>query len=400
MGPEDHLVTREAKEYWGLVPRARQAALERVYAAVESGELHSWEQVPEYFLPPDDPNDSHLEGEEIDLYNPAMAPEWEQGEDSDAEQPDMAAEQDGDESDDSAPADKKDALAESAAAAPSIPLAESAAAAPDPHPAGPLVPAESAVAAGGIQSAEARALVEKLAEYDSAIQYASQNLKDEVLARQARDRKQAFWRRARHMDPEVIEAASAEMQEKRDELQELRQRIREEDAKKEAARQARLAAERLRKEKAAAQSAEAKMRRDLYLSLDRPWDPKDFGQGSKQLTAPAVKNIREALERCRLRAPLLPKDLDAMWTMFLDRYPAYLRAEYGAGMGNAFVSKIWELMKDLGGDFQHRPLSAARNRAPRAGSSAASAASAGGNPKAFAEFVRSAILRLVGRLEL
>ena len=122
MGPEDHLVTREAKEYWGLVPRARQAALERVYAAVESGELHSWEQVPEYFLPPDDPNDSHLEGEEIDLYNPAMAPEWEQGEDSDAEQPDMAAEKDGDESDDSAPADKKDALAESAAAAPSPPL--------------------------------------------------------------------------------------------------------------------------------------------------------------------------------------------------------------------------------------------------------------------------------------
>ena len=113
-----------------------------------------------------------------------------------------------------------------------------------------------------------------------------------------------------------------------------------------------------------------------------------------------MKNIREALERCRLRAPLLPKDLDAMWTMFLDRYPAYLRAEYGAGMGNAFVSKIRELMKDLGGDFQHRPLSAARNRAPRAGSSAASAASAGGNPKAFAEFVRSAILRLVGRLEL
>ena len=399
MGPEDHLVTREAKEYWGLVPRARQAALERVYAAVESGELHSWEQVPEYFLPPDDPNDSHLEGEEIDLYDPAMAPEWEQGEDSDAEQPDMPAEKDGDESDDSAPADKKDALAESAAAAPSIPLAESAAAAPDPHPAGPLVPAESAVAEAP-QSAQVRALAEKLAEYDSAIQYASQNLQDEILARQARDRKQEYWRVARHMDPEVIAAASAEMQKKHDELEEVRRRIREEDAKREAERQDRRDAERLRKEKAAAKTAEGKMRQDLYMSLDRPWDPQDFGQGSKMLSAAVAKNIREALQRCRLRAPPLPDDLDAMWTMLLDRYPAHLRAQHGPGMGIAFVNRLKALAKDLGGDFKHRPLSAAPSRAPRAASSAASAASAAANPKAFAEFVRTAILGLVGRIAL
>ena len=84
----------------------------------------------------------------------------------------------------------------------------------------------------------------------------------------------------------------------------------------------RLAAERLRKEKAAAKTAETKMRHDLYMSLDRPWDPKDFGQGEKTLTDRTAKNIREALQRCRLHAPPLPDDLDAMWTVFLDLYPA------------------------------------------------------------------------------
>ena len=53
------------------MPKLREAALERVYAAVESGELHSWSQVPAYFIGPDDPNDSHLEGEEVGLCDPA-----------------------------------------------------------------------------------------------------------------------------------------------------------------------------------------------------------------------------------------------------------------------------------------------------------------------------------------
>ena len=89
-----------------------------------------------------------------------------------------------------------------------------------------------------------------------------------------------------------------------------------------------------------------------------------------------------------------------MWTVLLDRYPAHLRAEYGPAMGIAFVDRLKALAKYLGGDFERRPLSAGPHGAPRAASSAASAASAGGNPKAFAEFIRKAVLDLVGIITL
>ncbi len=328
VGSEDNLATWEAKAFWDAadVSRARQSALERVCAAVASGELRSWEQVTDYFLPPDDPNDAQFEGDDIDLYAPAMVPEWGQQADSDNEHEDGPAQDDGDESDNDSIADNNGASAESAVAA------------PDVHRELVVVPTESVVtdAREAEPASEACVLAARLAEYDQAIQYATQQLHDDILAKHARARKQAYLRVARHMDFDRVAAAPADMQKQKDELEKVRRQIREEDARQAAQRQERLAAERIRKETAAAQAAEAKMRRELYMSLDRPWDPKDFCQGSSRLTAATENNIREALERCRLRAPPLPPDLDAMWTLFLDRYPAQLRAEHADAMGKAF----------------------------------------------------------------
>jgi len=112
-------------------------------------------------------------------------------------------------------------------------------------------------------ASEVRALADRLAEYGQAIQYATQHLQDEILAKQARDRKQEYWRLARHMDSDRVAAASVQMQKQKEELEKIRRQIREEDAIKAAQREERLAAERLRKEKAAAQTAEANMRQDL-----------------------------------------------------------------------------------------------------------------------------------------
>ena len=246
----------------------------------------------------------------------------------------------------------------------------------------------------------AAGLAAKLASYDKAIVFASTQLKDELLAKQIRDRKVDFWRVARQMDKDVLTATSEAMAQRREELQELRRNIREEDARREAERQQRRDAEHRRKEQAAQKTAEEKARRDLYMSLDRPWDPKDFGQGAKALTAPVENNIREALERCRARAPPLPPDLAAMWPMFLARYAAHLRSLQGPAMGAYFINRIKNLMKELGPKWQTNPSSgSAASAGPAPPSSGGSPASAG-NANAFAEFIRAQLSELVGRIKL
>ena len=387
---QDHLVTREAADFWqeNNIPVLRAQNLERVYAAVQSGKLTSWQQVPEYFLPPDDPHDDHIEGQEIDLYDPHLAAEVVQEADSDAE---------GGAAEDHAPnaGDDSDGSSEEAAHS-GAPAAGSAASAEPSELSAELPLAEPVSDESALLKAEgtpemAAGLAARLAHYDEAITFASAQLQDELLAKQIRDRKVEFWRVVRHVDKAVITAASAEMKKQREALEQLRSQIREEDALREKEKKQRRDAERQRKEKAAQEKAAEQERHALYMTLDRPWNPKDFGQGDNRLTAKAAKNITEALERCRGRAPPLSRELDAMWEMFLDRYPAHLREKKAGSMGIYFVNRMNRLKEELGRHYKRHP--------DAGGSSSRSAASAG-RADAFAEFVRAELSELVGRLTL
>lgn len=88
-GSEDHLVTREAAEFWqeNEIPRVRRDHLGRILRAVESGELHSWHQVSDYLIPEGDDAEIEREGEEIGFYDAAQPIEEE-------ELPDEAADED------------------------------------------------------------------------------------------------------------------------------------------------------------------------------------------------------------------------------------------------------------------------------------------------------------------
>ena len=382
---EDHMITRDARDFWddNSMPVLRAEILGKVYAAVQSGALTSWDQVPDYFPPPDDPHDAACEGEEIGLYDPAVPPEDIQDVASDGESvAEDHARNDGDESSSESSADEIMPTAVSAAsAAPEEKCAAGSAMVP--------VPDESALLNAESTTDIAAQLADRLAHYDKAIAYASTHLQDEVLAKQARDRKVEFWRVVRSTDTTIIAAASARMATQRQELEEVRRKIREEDARLEAERKERREAEKRRKDKAAEEKDKKKAQHDLYMSLDRPWDPKDFGQKAARLTQATEKNIHEVLERFRLRSPPLPAELQAMWPMFLARYPAHLRAESGAAMGTHFIKKLVALKAALKRRCRH----------PKAGSSSGSAASVG-RPDPFAEFVRAQLAHLVSRIKI
>ncbi len=83
--------------------------------------------------------------------------------------------------------------------------------------------------------------------------------------------------------------------------------------------------------------------------------------------------------------------------MLMERYPSHLRREHGPAMGYAFVKLLKDLAKKLGGDFEHRPLSASLAGDTHAKSSAASA---GDRSTAFAELVMKALVGLIGSVTL
>ena len=194
------------------------------------------------------------------------------------------------------------------------------------------------------------------------------------------------------MEPTGREAVAASREKDRAALEELRSQMREKDRARAEAAAARKDAEAKRKAKATEKAAEEASRRELYMSLDVPWTPADFGQGAPKLTKQSEANIREALQRCRLHSPPLPPDLDAMWALFLDKYPAQLRALHGPAMGARFIKELQTVRKKAGAAWEQR----------KSGAGASPAAAAGGhsNRHAFAAFVRDALALFVGRISL
>lgn len=194
------------------------------------------------------------------------------------------------------------------------------------------------------------------------------------------------------MEPTGREAVAAAREKDRAALEKLRSQMREKDRARAEAAAAEKDAEAKRKAKVAERAAEEASRHDIYMSLDVPWVPADFGQGAPKLTKQSETNIREALQRCRLHSPPLPPDLDAMWALFLDRYPAQLRAQHGSAMGAHFVKELQTVRKKAGAAWEQR----------KSGAGAPSAAAVGGhsNPHAFAALVRDALAQFVGRIQL
>ena len=87
----------------------------------------------------------------------------------------------------------------------------------------------------------------------------------------------------------------------------------------------------------------------------------------------------------------MPKDLEALWPMLLERYPAHLRTQHAAAMGVAFCELMKALKKDLGRSFGSHPREGQGRRASTASV---------GDPAAFARFVRKQLADLVGRISL
>ena len=117
----------------------------------------------------------------------------------------------------------------------------------------------------------------------------------------------------------------------------------------------------------------------MALLIDRDWDATDFGQGAKSLTRDAEANIKEVLERLRLRCPELPADLDCRWEHFLSRYPSFLWAKYTGAIGAVLREQLLDILQRLGALALRSP-GLPHNRQRRA--------MPDGDPDAFANFAR------------
>ena len=90
------------------------------------------------------------------------------------------------------------------------------------------------------------------------------------------------------------------------------------------------------------------------------------------------RNIREALDRLKLRAPPLPEDLEAIWETFRQDQPRRLREKYGVKLGAVLIDRLRHVLEELGSHAVMNP--ALPSKKPRVAK--------GGNPKAFELFVR------------
>jgi hypothetical protein len=129
----------------------------------------------------------------------------------------------------------------------------------------------------------------------------------------------------------------------------MRARLRVEDRKRKAEKEAAKKAEHAAAAKKEEERELKAKRQLLALQLDKSWDANDFGQGcTKKLSAPAIANMREMLERLRLRSPPLPKTLDAQWEYFVRECPEHFFRAFGPAVGRHFINQIQLVLQRLG----------------------------------------------------
>ena len=126
------------------------------------------------------------------------------------------------------------------------------------------------------------------------------------------------------------------------------------------------------------------------MKMDRKdWNLEHLGQGKTQLTKETVSNMREALERLRLRAPELPPRVEALWEHFVANFPAWLWKNERAPPIK-FLDSLKGVQEALGGHYQPNPLKPDKRRKIDHG-----------DPAAFSNWVQQVMNEYgIGRLRL
>jgi hypothetical protein len=123
----------------------------------------------------------------------------------------------------------------------------------------------------------------------------------------------------------------------------------------------------------------------------KDWDLGHFGQGKEALTKEVTANMREALERLKLRAPELPPHIEPLWGHFVEKFPSWFwKTERGAPL--KFLNFLKDIQEALGRYYIPNPLKPEKRRKTDLDH---------GNPDAFSSWVQRMMDKYgTGRLKL
>ena len=331
-GPEDSLVTREAAEFFAenRIPQRRAAALQEIWDAFEAGRIQTFWDLEGFLEDFDNQDDGeHMEGEEL---APDVDLVQDGGGSSSGEEPGEDDDDDGGE--DGGPPD---------GAVPSsiVPHAE-----PGREPT-----TEPEVALVSPAAAFAERVANTMSSYDTAIHLASGAMGDPLSASYLRMRRNEAWRMLRRMDAAEESALSEFLAKDREEMQAVRDKLRQEDQERKAAKEKEKVAEAAKKAEATAKKEETQRHQrlaELSRTIPQAWSVNDFGQGcGDHVPKKAQENIREVLARMRMMSPEMPDELAAQWAFFLEVAPEAFRRMWGSAIGFCFVREMRSLLEDM-----------------------------------------------------
>ena len=191
-----------------------------------------------------------------------------------------------------------------------------------------------------------------------------------------RRRKHDFERSLRGADTSLLTVLADEREEQRALASAKHKELWAADQERERERQKKKKSDEEKKTREEAERDKKRRLHQLALGTDRSWRPYDFGT-NLAFTGEHRRNIREALDRLKLRAPPLPEHLEAVWANFREDYPRRAREKWGVKLGKVFLTNLEFVLDALGSFAILNP--ALKSKKPRVAS--------GGDPAAFARFV-------------
>ena len=224
---------------------------------------------------------------------------------------------------------------------------------------------------------DALMIAKAMSGFDDAINMVEQLCGDPTSAGFLRRRKHELQRSVRGCDPDLQAVLAHERKAQEKTRLAMQKKFWVEDRERDSKRAEKKDKDEEKKKQEEASRAKKKRLRELELGTDRTWTPQDFGT-QLAFTGEHRRNIREAMDRLKLRAPPLPDELQAVWHRFREDYPMRLRGEFGQKLGVVLLTNLSVVLIDLGQYALQNP--ALKSKKPRAVS--------GGDPKAFENFLR------------
>ena len=224
--------------------------------------------------------------------------------------------------------------------------------------------------------ADALRFAKTVSSYDTAIDVVRESCNDPASMAFLRRRKHDFERSMRGADASLLKALADERERLQAQASAKHKELWAADKQREVERQAK---KKVDAEKAALVEAERDKQRRLHLyslGRDRSWKADDLGTNTAY-TGAHRRNIREALDRMKMRSPPLPDHLEAVWPRFREDYPRRAREKWGVKLGKVLLTNLELVLDALGSHAIENP--GLKSKKPRKAS--------GGDPTAFAKFV-------------